>query len=339
MQLDSVVTALRKTKRFLILEIFCVPMLLNIAFKYSLIPTLQISEYYAKDLVSGLSLGSELEKKPEYTAAFRFKSKNTYYIHEANQIYNILLPNSYIELPSFSTKCIIMDLKDKHVYVGFSRNKYINTRTIEVYKDIVNRFSSDISFLTGFQVISSKILFEFVRSNHKVNIIGKQNYSLNFTNVNATVATEGKMSFIYDENLKYYSEMTLAEKRFTDLSFTFLVDGQTQFIQIKGSSSMVNTYKETKSNTAAELKAVLFPVTYIFQTESLTKTFTMSNLSPLTVPINYTRLPLLMPLGNIENRLLNEVNKTKVIIEEKIDFFETLLVPGCLQPSLDILKN
>ena len=307
---------------------------------FKLIAALKTSEYYAKDLVSELYLGSELKRKSgECTAAFRFKSNNTYYIHETNQIYNILLPNSYIELPSFSTKCIIIDLKDNHIYFGFSHNKYINTRTIEVYKDIVNRFSNDISFLIGFQVISSKISFELVGSSHKVNVIGKQNYSLNFTNVNATVATEGKLSFIYDENLKYYSEMTLAEKSFVDLSFTFLVDGRTQFIQMKGSSSMINTYKKTKSNTIAKLKAALFPVTYIFQTESLTKTFTMSNLSPLTVTINYARLPLIMPSDNIKNKLLNEVNKTKDIIKETINFFKSLSVPEYLEPSLDVLKN
>ena len=289
---------------------------------FKLIAALKTSEYYAKDLVSELYLGSDLEKKSsKCTAAFRFKSNNTYYIHETNQMYNILLPNSYIELPSFSTKCIIIDLEDKHIYFGFSPNRHINTRTIEVYKDIVNHFSNDISFLIGFQVISSKISFELVGSSHKVNIIGRQNYSLNFTNVNATVATEGKMSFIYDENLKYYTEMTLAESSFVHLSFTFLVDGQTQFIQMKGSSSIANTCKETKSNTAAKLRAALFPVRYVFQTESLVKTFTMSNLSPLIVTFNYTRLPALMPLYSIKNKLLNEVNKTKDIIIETIIFF------------------
>ena len=307
---------------------------------FKLIAALKTSEYYAKDLVSELYLGSELERKSgECTAAFQFKSNNTYYIHETNQIYNILLPNNYIELPSFSTKCIIIDLKDKHIYFGFSRNKYINTRTVEVYKDIVNHFSNDISFLIGFQVISSKISFELVENSHKVHIIGKQNYILNFTNVNATVVTEGKMSFMYDENLKYYTEMILAENSFIDLSFTFFVDGRAQFIQMKGSSSMVNTCKEAKSNTAAKLKAVLFPVTYIFQIESLAKTFTISNLSPLTVTFNYTRLPLLIPLDTIKNKLLNEVNKTTDIIKETINFFESLSVPEYLQPSLDVLKN
>ena len=307
---------------------------------FKIIAALKTSEYYAKDLVSELYLGSELEKKSgECTAAFSFISNNTYYIHETNQIYNILLPNSYIELPNFITKCIIIDLKDKHIYFGFSPNRYINTRTMEVYKDIVNHFSNYISFLIGFQVNSSKISFELVGSSHKVNIIGRQNYSLNFTNVNATVATEGKMSFIYDENLKYYTEMTLAENSFVDLSFSFLVDDRTQFIQMKGSSSMANACKETKSTTTAELKAVLFPVTYIFQTESLTKSFTMSNLSPLTVTINYTRIPLLMQFDNIKNKLLNEVNKANAIIKKTINFFKSLSVPEYLQPSLDVLKN
>ena len=307
---------------------------------FKLIAVLKTSEYMGKDLVSELYLGSELEKKTDKCiAGFKFKKNNTYYIHQTNQVYNILLPNSYIELPSFTTKCMIIDLKDKHIYFGFSKNKYINAGTIETYRDMANRFSDDISILIGFKVISSKISFEMVNKSHKVNVVGQQKYSLNFTKVNVTIITEGHMSFKYDQNPTYHTEMILAENHFVDFCFTFLVNGKIQYIKIKGHPSMTNSHKETKSNITAKITARVFPVKYIFQTETLKKTFTLSNLSPISVYINHSRFALPISLDTIKHKLANQVNKSKEIVKETISIFESLSVPKYLRPYLEILKN
>ena len=110
-------------------------------------------------------------------------------------MYNALLPNNYIELPKFSTKCIVIDMKEKNIFFGFSKSKHSNAQTIGMYRNIVHQFSTDISFLIGFEIVFSKISFEVVKSSHKVNAVGKQRHNLDFTNINVTIKTEGEMSF------------------------------------------------------------------------------------------------------------------------------------------------
>ena len=59
---------------------------------FKLIAALRINEYYAQDLVAELFVGYDLKKKSdECIKGFTFKSNNTYYIHQTNQIYNVLL--------------------------------------------------------------------------------------------------------------------------------------------------------------------------------------------------------------------------------------------------------
>lgn len=81
---------------------------------------LKINEYYKKDLYAKIYMGSEMQtKSDECIGGVTFERRNTYFIHQTNQIYNILLPQSFIELPNFCTKCFIVDLNDKHIYFGF----------------------------------------------------------------------------------------------------------------------------------------------------------------------------------------------------------------------------
>ena len=118
---------------------------------FKLIAALKVNEYFIKNLVAELHTGSEvLRKSGEYAAGFTFKRNNTYYVHQTRQIYNVLLPNSCIELPRFSTKCLIIDLNDKHIYFGFSRNNGVSAENNEAYKNIVKQFSSAISSVIGF---------------------------------------------------------------------------------------------------------------------------------------------------------------------------------------------
>ena len=81
---------------------------------------LKINEYYKKDLYAKIYMGSEMQNKSDKCiGGVTFERGNTYYIHQTNQIYNILLPQSFIELPNFCTKCFIVDINDKHIYFGF----------------------------------------------------------------------------------------------------------------------------------------------------------------------------------------------------------------------------
>ena len=108
---------------------------------FKLIAALNVNEYYAKDLVGELDIGSTLQRKLDNCmTGFSFKSSSTYYFHKTNQIYNILLPNNFIELPSFITKCLIMDLNEKHIYFVFSHNNYITTTTNQIYETVVAHF-------------------------------------------------------------------------------------------------------------------------------------------------------------------------------------------------------
>ena len=122
--------ALKRERSILILDTYFVTVLLNIASKYffnaytpswfKVTAALKINEYYKKDLYAKIYMGSEMQNKSdECIGGVTFERGNTYYIHQTNQIYNILLPQSFIELPNFCTKCFIVDINDKHIYFGF----------------------------------------------------------------------------------------------------------------------------------------------------------------------------------------------------------------------------
>lgn len=73
--------------------------------------------------------------------------------------------------------------------------------------------------------------------------------------------------------------------------------------------------------------------------QSLIKTFTLSNLSPILARINYSRLPLPISLNTIKNKLLKQVNKTNGIYTEACNVFESISVSKYLQPILEMFEN
>ena len=73
--------------------------------------------------------------------------------------------------------------------------------------------------------------------------------------------------------------------------------------------------------------------------QSLIKTFTLSNLSPILARINYSRLPLPISLNTIKNKLLKQVNKTNGIYTEASNVFEFISVSKYLQPILEMFEN
>ena len=73
--------------------------------------------------------------------------------------------------------------------------------------------------------------------------------------------------------------------------------------------------------------------------QSLIKTFTLSNLSPIFVRINYSSLPLPISLNTIKNKLLKQVNKTNGIYMEACNVFESISISKYLQPILEMFEN
>ena len=307
---------------------------------FKLIAALKVNEYFIKDLVAELHTGSEvLRKSGECAAGFTFKRNNTYYVHQTRQIYNVLLPNSCIELPRFSTKCLIIDLNDKHIYFGFSRNNGVSAENNEAYKNIVKQFSSAISSVIGFRVISSKFSFEMAGRSHILHAVGGQTYSLRGPNVDVRIMYGGPVSFSYNETLNHYREMTLAEKGLVEISVTFSIDGETQSVKINGLSREVNTYNETETNCVAKISLTVSPVKNPLQTANLSKIFMFSNLSPVTTHITYNKTVLPFLSGIVKSNLSLEVIKSIKTVNNTLDYLKQLSVNNYLKDSFETVKN
>ena len=102
-----------------------------------------------------------------------------------------------------------------------------------------------------------------------------------------TLNIEGRMAFIYDEALKRYNKMILAEKSIADLSTRFSMNGKVQQIQIYGFTSVSDSFKMTRSDRVAKLSTKVFPANNIFHSGNLSMIFVLSKLSPITVNMTY----------------------------------------------------
>ena len=307
---------------------------------FKLIAALNVNEYYAKDLVGELYIGSALQRKLDNCmTGFSFKSSTTYYIHKTNQIYNILLPNNFIELPSFITKCLIMDLNEKHIYFGFSHNNYITTSTNTIYETIVARFSGDISSVIGFHVTSSKISFQMSRNSHKLNVIGRQNYNLSFTNLSSEINIDGKFLFVYDQTSKLYKEMTFGKDGALDFSLSFMIQNEAQSLQINALADADVHFKEIRSDGYTKLSGLVSLNMNISIAENLSKVFSLTSVSPVTLNLTYKLLPLTFSSEHTKSNLLREVKKAKETITDTLSFLKMLSVDKYLRDNLETLKN
>ena len=307
---------------------------------FKLLAALKVNEYYGKDLVGELYKGFELQSKSlPCIAGFRFKINNTYYMHETSQIYSILLPHDLIELPDFITKCLIMDLNEKHIYFGFSGNNYITVTTTKLFESIINNFSTAISSWTGFPIVSSKISFEIIASKHVLNVIGRQQYRLGLMNLNVGLTFEGKMAYAYEETLERYREVNVSEKDIVDISVTFYVNGETKLIRLNGLCSEENSCKIITSNNTANVLAKIFPVTKIRQSNSSSKVFTLSELSPVAFNITSKLFTQSLPSETKKNGFPQQLIKGKKEVKETIIFLKSLLLDNSLRGNLENLNN
>ena len=307
---------------------------------FKVIAALKINEYYKKDLYAEIYMGSELQKKSDKCiGGVTFKSDNTYYIHQTNQIYNILLPQNFIELPNFCTKCFIVNLNDKRIYFGFSHNKEVNMESGQIYNNILQRFSDDLSSLIGFQVISSSTLFDMVGSSQMLMFMGKRNYNVTSEDLKVGVIAEGEISFNSGENYSGYKEMNLGEGSFVDFTITTTVTAKAQSMKINGLSSGVNSYQERKSNKIAKVSATVFPVRNILQTKDLSNVFTFSKLSPVSLSITYNLAIKTFEEKETKSHILIQVNKAKEIVSATISFLKRLSVNEYIQDNLESLQN
>ena len=287
---------------------------------FKLIAALHINEYYAQDLVAELYSGYGLKKKSdECVKGFTFKSNNTYYIHQTNQIYNVLLPNSLITLPNSYTKCLIFDLNDKHIYFGFSGTTYMAPETKRIYDNLVNLFSKEISSFMGFDIISKKLSFEMVGSSHTLHIYGKRYYNLSTSDLKVELSFEGKTSLSNDKE-----KVILAEASLIYLSITFTLDNEEQSLQINGLSSEATLYGRKKSKKVVKTSVIVSPVTSISQTGNFSNIFIFSNLSPVTVNIEQNMVLLPFSTGNAKNNLSHEVNKAVKTVNTTLNFLKRL---------------
>ena len=296
---------------------------------FKLIAALHVSEYYARDLVAELYAGYDLKKKSdECIKGFTFKSNNTYYVHQTNQIYDVLLPNSLITLPNSCTKCLIFDLNDKHIYFGFSGTNYMGPETKKAYDDLVNLFSKEISSFMGFDINSTKLSFEMVGSSHTFHVYGKRYYNLSTSDVKVGLSFEGKTSLRNDDE-----KVLLAEASLGYLYITFSVDNETQSLQIIGLFSEATLYGSKKSNNIAKTSAIVSPVTSILQTGNLSNIFIFSNISPVKVNIENDMVSLPFSTENAKN-LSHEVNKAMKIINTTLQFLKRLSEDDFLKDDL-----
>ena len=307
---------------------------------FKLIAALKINEYFIKDLVAELFTGSDMQKKSgECAAGFTFKSNNTYYIHQTKQSYKVLLPNNFIELPHFSTKCLIVDLNDKHVYFGFTRNNEVSSENSKAYRNIVNQFSTAISSVIGNHVILSKLSFEMVGSSHILHVVGGQNYSLGGSNVNVGVTYEGLVSFIYNGSLNRYRKMTLEKKGLLEISITFSIDGETQSVKINGLSREVISINETETNSVAKISLTVSPVKNALHAANLSTYFILSDLSPITTHITYNTAVLPFLSGSVKGNLSFEVIAAVDTVNNTLHYLKQLSVNNYLKESFKSVTN
>ena len=307
---------------------------------FKLVAALKINEYFIKDLVVELYTGSDVQRKSgECAAGFTFKSNSTYYIHQTKQSYKVLLPNNFIELPHFSTKCLIIDLNDKHIYFGFTRNNEVSSENNKAYENIVNQFSIAISSVIGHHVISSKLSFEMTGISHILHVVGGENFTLQGSNVSVGVTYKGPVSFIYNRTLKHYRKMTLEKKGFVEISVMFSIDGDTQSVKMNGLSLEVNSLHETETNSVAKMSLTVSPVKNALHTANLSKIFIFSRLSPIITHITYnTAVPPFLS-GTVKGNLSFEVIKSIKTVNNTLHFLKQLSVNNYLKDSFKSVKN
>ena len=307
---------------------------------FKLIAALKIKEYFIKDLVSELRTGSEmLRKSGKCTAGFTFVSNNTYYFHQTKQSYKVLLPNNFIELPHFSTKCLIIDLNDKHIYFGFTRNYEISSENSKAYENMANQFSTAISSAIGYRVISSKLSFEMSGSSHILHVVGRQNYSFRGSNVDVEVMHGGPLSFSYIETLNRYREMTPVEKGLVEISITFPIDGAIQSFKINGLSLKVILYNEAETNSVAKISLTVSSVNNALQAANLSKIFIFSHLSPVTTHITYNKTVLPFLSRIVKSNISLEVIKAIKTVNNTLYYLKQSPVNNYLKGSFETVKN
>ena len=231
-----------------------------------------------------------------------------------------------------------MDLNDKHIYFGFSHNNEVNTESGQSYKDILQRFSDDLSSLIGFQVISSSILFDMDGSSQMLKSMGKRNYSVNFEDLKVGIIAEGEISFSSGETHSSYKEMTLREGSFVDFTIKTTVNAKTQSLKINGLSSGLNLYIEYSSKIA-KVSATVSPVQNILQTKDLKNVFAFSKLSPISLNIMYNIAIKNSKVKETKSHIFIQINKAKETVSATILFLKRLSAKEYIKDNLESLQN
>ena len=103
--------------------------------------------------------------------------------------------------------------------------------------------------------------------------------------------------------------MTLSEKGKVDVSVTFHVNGEKKSIKLNGLYSKENSCKIITSNNTANILVKIFPVTKIRHSNSSSKVFTLSELSPVALNITSKLFTQSLPSEIKEKRFFTTVSQ------------------------------
>ena len=130
------------------------------------------------------------------------------------------------------------------------------------------------------------------RNNHELNVIGRQNYNLSFTNLSSEINIDGKFLLVYDQTSKLYKEMTLGKDGFLDFSLCFMLKNEAHSLQINALADAGVHFKEIGSGGYTKLSGLIYLNTNISIAENLSKVFSLTSVSPVTLNLTYKLLPL-----------------------------------------------
>ena len=117
-----------------------------------------------------------------------------------------------------------------------------------------------------------------------MNIIGRQNYDLNFTNLRSEINVEGKFSVIYNQSLWSYKELTLSKDSIVNFSVFFSIHKDVHFIQANVLTGADMQFKETRSDKYGKILVLVSLNMKISQVVNISKVFSLSSITSKTKP-------------------------------------------------------
>ena len=120
---------------------------------------------------------------------------------------------------------------------------------------------------------------------------------------------------------------------------TFQVDGKEKLIKLNGLCSEENSCKRITSNNTANILVKISPVTKIRHSNSSSKVFTLSELSPVAINITNKLFTQSLPSETKKKDFSQQLVKGKKEVNETVNFLKPLSFDNSLRDNLENLKN